>query len=235
MAINGLGINYDPYKYFKKTQSEKTEKTDEENPDKAPSKLPPKETNGLSEAENKTGELKFNNKDGLMTYLKRNYKTVAKGMTQISGSYLNKCLKDPNELEKLFENLEAADKMAEDNEENLEGYQGMQIKIDENGEMTSETYGGKVAVNEGKRLRQIAAAKNPAQIQMVLSMLNKDMSDVKKGREMNMCDDDEIAKVEALIQQAQQRSMQIQAENNGSEAKKEENENDMSFYTTLLM
>ena len=125
--------------------------------------------------------------------------------------------------------------MAEDAEENLEGYQGMKITIDENGEMETETYGGKVAVNEGKRLRQIAAAKNPAQIQMVISMLNVDMSDVKRGKEQNMCDDDEIAKVEALLQQAQQKASQIQAENSGSESKKEENENDMSFYTTLLM
>ena len=111
----------------------------------------------------------------------------------------------------------------------------MKIKIDENGEMETETYGGSVSVNEGKRLRQIAAAKNPAQIQMVLSLLNTDLSDVKRGKEQNMCDDDEIAKVEALLQQAQQKASQIQAENSGSEEKKEENENDMSFYTTLLM
>lgn len=231
MAVNGLGIKYDPYQYFKKAQAEKTEKTDSEKPDN----VPKKETGELSKTENKAGELKFNNKDELMSYLKQNYKIVAKGMAQISGSYLNRCLKDEDELQKLFENLEAADRMSEDNEENLEGYQGMQVKIDENGEMTTETYGGSVAVNEGKRLRQIAAAKNPAQIQMVLSLLNTDMSDVKRGREMNMCADDEIDKVEALIQQAQQKAAEIQSENGGSEDKKEENENDMSFYTTLLM
>lgn len=231
MAINGLGINYDPYQYLKKAQAEKTEKTDGEKPDS----VPQKETGELSKTENKAGELKFNNKDELMSYLKQNYKTVAKGMTQISGSYLNRCLKDEEELQRLFDNLEEADRMAEDNEENLEGYQGMQVKIDENGDMTTETHGGSVAVNEGKRLRQIAAAKNPAQIQMVLSFLNTDLSDVKRGRETNMCDDDEIDKVEALIRQAQQKAAEIQAENGGSEEKKEENDNDMSFYTTLLM
>lgn len=231
MAINGLGINYDPYKYYRKTQGGKSEKTDGEKPDS----VPPKETEEPKKTENKAGELKFNDKDELMTYLKQNYKTVAKGMTQISGSFLNRCLKDEDALQKLFDNLEEADRMAEDNEENLEGYQGMRIKIDENGDMTTETHGGSVAVNEGKRLRQIAAAKNPAQIQMVLSLLNTDLSDVKRGREQNMCDDDEIAKVEALIQQANQKAAEIQAENGGSEEKKEENENDMSFYTTLLM
>lgn len=231
MAVNGLGIKYDPYQYFKKAQAEKTEKNDGEKPDS----VPQKETGELSKTENKAGELKFNNKDELMSYLKQNYKIVAKGMTQISGSYLNRCLKDEEELQRLFDNLEEADRMAEDNEENLEGYQGMEVKIDENGDMTTETHGGSVAVNEGKRLRQIAAAKNPAQIQMVLSFLNTDMSDVKRGREVNMCDDDEIDKVEALIQQAQQKAAEIQSENGGSEDKKEENENDMSFYTTLLM
>lgn len=231
MAINGLGISYDPYKYFKKEQpgkAEADEKT-ESAADSKPENITEKKTEGSA------SELKFGNKDELMSYLKSNYKVVAKGMTQISGSYLRRCLEDGEELQKLFDNLEAADQMAADNEENLEGYQGMKIKIDENGEMETETYGGSVAVNEGKRLRQIAAAKNPAQIQMVLSLLNTDLSDVKRGKENNMCDDDEIAKVEALIQQAQQKASQIQAENGGSEEQKEENDSDMSFYTTLLM
>lgn len=229
MAINGLGISYDPYRFYSKTKS--PDKTDSaNNPD-----TETKEVSEQNKTEKNASELKFGNKDELMSYLKSNFKTVAKGMTQISGSYLRRCLEDDNELQKLLDNLTAADQMAEDNEENLEGYQGMKITIDENGEMETETYGGKVAVNEGKRLRQIAAAKNPAQIQMVLSLLNTDMSDVKRGKEMNMCDDDEIAKVEALIQQAQQKASQIQAESNGSEEKKEENDNDMSFYTTLLM
>lgn len=234
MAINGLGISYDPYKYFKKTQSDKTD-TDRKTDNVDASDNGKNRVSEREEAENNASGLKFGNKDELMSYLKNNFKTVAKGMTQISGSYLSRCLKDENELQKLFDNLSAADEMAENAEENIEGYQGMKITIDENGEMKTETYGGRVAVNEGKRMRQIAAAKNPAQIQMVISMLNKDMSDVKSGKEKNMCDDDEIAKVEALLQQAQQRAYQIQAENNSSESKKEENENDMSFYTTLLM
>lgn len=232
MAINGLGISYDPYKYFKKTQSDKTDPDDKTNDVKY---FDNKQAVQPKKSEIDASELKFGSKDELMSYLKSSFKTVAKGMTQISGSYLSRCLKDETELQKLLDNLSAADEMAENAEENLEGYQGMKITIDENGEMETETYGGKVAVNEGKRLRQIAAAKNPAQIQMVISMLNVDMSDVKRGKEQNMCDDDEIAKVEALLQQAQQKASQIQAENSGSESKKEENENDMSFYTTLLM
>lgn len=216
MAINGLGISYDPYKFYAKSKGKESEKTEEEE------KTEDIKPDSVSEKENtaKASDLKFGNKDELFSYLKSSFKTVAKGMTQISGSYLNRCLKDEDELQKLLDNLTAADKMAEDAEENLEGYQGMKIKIDENGEMETETYGGKVAVNEGKRLRQIAAAKNPAQIQMVLGLLNTDLSDVKAGKAQNMCDDDEIAKVEALIQQARQKADQIKSENNGSEEKK---------------
>lgn len=233
MAINGLGIRFDSYGYFKKPQTDKSAKENDgvEGADcKDENKSDPVE-NKVSDS---ASELKFSSKDELMSYLKSSFKTVANGMAQISGSYLNRCLKDENELQRLLDNLSAADEMAENAEESLEGYQGMKIKIDENGETETETYGGRVAVNEGKRLRQIAAAKNPSQIQMVISMLNKDMSDVKRGKELNMCDDDEIAKVEALLQQAQQQYARIQAENS-DENKKEENEKDMSFYTTLLM
>lgn len=233
MAIDGLGIRFDSYGYFKKPQ---TDKSAEENDGVGGTDH--NAENASDPVENKVSdsasELKFGSKDELMSYLKSSFKTAANGMAQISGSYLNRCLKDENELQRLLDNLSAADEMAENAEESLEGYQGMKIKIDENGEMETETYGGRVQVNEGKRLRQIAAAKNPSQIQMVISMLNKDMSDVKRGKELNMCDDDEIAKVEALLQQAQQQYARIQAENS-DESKKEENEKDMSFYTTLLM
>ena len=40
-------------------------------------------------------------------------------------------------------------------------------------EPDNEKRSGKVAVNEGKRARQIASAKTPAQIQIVISLLKK--------------------------------------------------------------
>lgn len=224
MAIEGPGINYNPY-IFKKTEAKKSDKMEKGSEDSA------KEVKE-AEKERDASELKFGSKDELMSYLKSNFKTVASGMAQISGTYLNKCLNDEGELQKLLDNLTAADEMAETAPDEIEGYQGMKISIDENGEMETETYGGKVAINEGKRLRQIAAAKTPAQIQMVLSLLNVDLSDVKRGKAQGMCDDDEIAKAEALIQQAQQRSSQIQAQSDDELA---EAEKDMGFYNTLLM
>ena len=73
----------------------------------------------------------------------------------------------------------------------------------------SDGSSGKVAVNEGKRARQIAAAKDQAQIQQVLALLRKDLSDCKAGREKGWCDDSEIAKVEALISRAQARISEV--------------------------
>lgn len=73
----------------------------------------------------------------------------------------------------------------------------------------SDSPSGKVAVNEGKRARQIAAAKNQAQIQQVLALLHKDLSDCKAGKQKGWCDDSEIAKVEALIVKAQSRISQV--------------------------
>lgn len=73
----------------------------------------------------------------------------------------------------------------------------------------SERQGGKVAVNEGKRARQIAAAATREQVQQVLALLQKDMSDCKAGLEQGMCDETEIARVEALLSQAKARLSQV--------------------------
>lgn len=218
MRFNGLGIRFDPYSYSRKTE-------------------PAGKTENVPETEKTTGEpdlpqRKFGSKDELMDYLKGNYKIVASGSAQISGSYLNKCLEDESELQKLFENLSAADEALERAPDEIKGFRGMNVAIDENGNMTSSSSGGWVSVNVGKRVRQITAAKTPAQIQMVLSMLDTDLSQVKGGKAQGMSDDEEIAKVEALIRQAQQRASEIGAQS-GEELS--EAEKDMGFYTTLLM
>ncbi len=80
------------------------------------------------------------------------------------------------------------------------------------GENVSEEQGGKVGVNEGKRLRQIAAAQNQAQVQQVLALLQKDLSDCKAGLSKGWCDESEIAKVEALISKAKARMSQVPRE-----------------------
>ena len=76
----------------------------------------------------------------------------------------------------------------------------------------SESRGGKVAVNEHKRARQIAAAKCQDDVRQVIAMLQKDMSDCKAGLERGWCDEAEIAKVQALLNSAQARLSQVPRE-----------------------
>ncbi len=167
-----------------------------------------KETAAQKEKE-KSQTITFSNVDELSDYLFSNYKTVNKGMVKISKSYLKACVNDEEKRKKLFENLKAADEMEANAQENVKGYQGMKITIDSEGNMETETYGGSVSVNEGKRLRQISAAKNSQQVQAVLALLNTDLAQCQEGIEKGMCDENEVNKVRALMQKAMQRMGEV--------------------------
>ncbi len=85
-------------------------------------------------------------------------------------------------------------------------------------EETSEKRSGKVAVNVGKRARQIAAAKSREQIQQVLALLREDLADCRAGLSKGWCDESEIAKVEALMNQAKARMSQLPQKSDDSQA-----------------
>ncbi len=93
--------------------------------------------------------------------------------------------------------------------ENTEKQDGRSISEKQDDPEVSEEQGGKVAVNVGKRMRQIAAAKTRGQVQQVLALLQKDLSDCKAGLEKGWCDESEVAKVEALISKAEARMSQV--------------------------
>lgn len=76
-------------------------------------------------------------------------------------------------------------------------------------EQNEEEVSGKVAVNEGKRARQIAAAQNQEQVRQVLALLKEDLAECKAGLEKGWCDESEIAKVEALLNKANARLSQV--------------------------
>ena len=76
-------------------------------------------------------------------------------------------------------------------------------------EPDNEKRSGKVAVNEGKRARQIASAKTPAQIQIVINLLKKDVSDCESGLSNDMCDENEVKKAKALLQKAMERLSEV--------------------------
>lgn len=98
-------------------------------------------------------------------------------------------------------------------------------------ETESETRGGSVAVNEGKRARQIAAAQSMSDIQMVMGLLTKDLADCQSGEAQGMCDKSEIDKVKALMQKAQQKM----AELSGGDSKQQSEEGFDAFSLNLLM
>lgn len=147
----------------------------------------------------------FSDTKDLMNYLQEKYNIIKQGRAYISGSYLCDCLTDETKLQKLFDNLEAADAMDADSRENAKGYQGMKISIDKDGEMETESYGGWVSFNEGKRARQLAAAKTQANIQQLLGILQTDLAECESGKAQGMCDDETISKVKAMIAKAQQK------------------------------
>jgi len=86
---------------------------------------------------------------------------------------------------------------------------------------------GSVVFNAEKRARQVASAKTPTEVRMVLSLLNKDLSDCKNGVTAGMCDENEVAKVEAMLRKAQQKMGEV---GSNSEA-----ESDGSFFINMLM
>lgn len=160
----------------------------------------------------------FSSVDELVTYLSSKFNTMYKGIVKLSRSYLKECLTDEEKRKKLMENLKAADEAEAHAKENVKGYQGMKVTINDKGEMEMESYGGWVSVNEGKRSRQIAAAKNTQQVQAVLALLNTDLAQVENGVRNGMSDENEVNKVKALIQKAMKRMSEVKAmENHGEE------------------
>ncbi len=187
-------------------------------------------TNKTSNNINTSNKSEFESVDDLMSYLSEKYEVVNKGIADISNSYLKDCLKDNEKLNNLYDMLESADIALEDAKENIKGFQSMKVTIDKDGNMEYETSGGSVVFNEAKRARQLASAKTAAEIRIVISLLNKDLSDCKSGTAKGMCDEAEVAKVEAMLKKAQQRMGQV----SGSESS-ESNDSDGSFYINMLM
>ena len=83
---------------------------------------------------------------------------------------------------------------------------------EEESEQTSESSKTTVAVNEGKRARQIAAAKCQSDVRQVIALLQQDMAECKAGLEKGWCDESEIAKVQALLNSAQSKLSQVPKE-----------------------
>ena len=154
--------------------------------------------------EDTKSNLSFDTVDDLSKYLYENFNIVKQGMAEISSKYLRDCLTDPDKRQSLFENLKAADKALEEKQGEV-GFQSMKIKIDDDGEVTTESTGKSVAVNEQKRRRQIAAAATRGDMQAIIALLEQDLQEVEAGLEENACDEREVEKVKALLSEAKQK------------------------------
>ena len=146
----------------------------------------------------------FKNIDELNAYLWDNYQVVSGGMTSISSKYLQKCLTDDDSRNRLFDILRAADESYASRKDEV-GFQGMNVRISENGEVTTESSKSTVTVNEGKRSRQIAAAATQKDMQAVIALLEQDLQEVEDGYKQNKCDEAEVEKVKRLLAEAKQR------------------------------
>lgn len=142
-------------------------------------------------------------------FLRSKYESMKQGIVSISHSFLRECLGNEEKQKKLEGLLADADYMLKDAEEHIKGFQSMKIKIDKDGNMETETSGGSVTFNEGKRARQLAAAKTPANVRAVMALLAKDLSDCENGVATGMCDESEVAKVKAMIQKAQRKMSEV--------------------------
>lgn len=154
--------------------------------------------------EDTKSNLTFDTVDDLSKYLYENFNIVKQGMAEISSKYLRDCLTDSDKRQSLFENLKAAEEALEEKQGEV-GFQSMKIKIDDDGEVTTESTSKTVGVNEQKRRRQIAAAATRGDMQAIIALLEQDLQEVEAGLEENACDEREVEKVKALLSEAKQK------------------------------
>ncbi|BAL83655.1 hypothetical protein SELR_19470 [Selenomonas ruminantium subsp. lactilytica TAM6421] len=147
---------------------------------------------------------KFANTNELTKYLQENFSMVKAGMAKISGKYLQKCLTDEESRLKLFDNLRVAEDVYNNRKDEV-GFQGMQVTIDEDGEMSMTSSKTTVSLNENKRRRQIAAAATQGDMQSVVALLEQDLQQLEDGLRLNQCDAAEVEKAKKLLEQAKER------------------------------
>ena len=150
----------------------------------------------------------FSNTNDLMKYLQSQFAVVREGMTSISSKHLKACLGDEEKRAKLLDNLRVADDAYESRKGELY-FQGMTVKIDEDGEMTMTSSSGRVAFNGEKRARQIAAAETQGDLETVMRLLQVDLEQCEAGCKQNMCDEAEVQKVKDMIARAEQRKGEL--------------------------
>ena len=179
-------------------------------------RLPKKKSKLLASQNDNSAD--FSNVNEFSKYLRDNFNIVKSGQAAISNKYLRECLNDKDKRQKLFDNLKTADESLKSHEGEI-GFQGMSIKIDENGEMTMMSSKSTVTFNEAKRARQIAAAQSTDELRQIMELLNRDLEECENGVKNNMCDETEVAKVKNMIERAQKQMTKLSQNQNDDKSK----------------
>ena len=74
-----------------------------------------------------------------------------------------------------------------------------------------EKINGTVAFNAEKRARQLAAATSKSQVRAILNLLKTDLAQCEEGLKNQMCDAEEVEKVQKMIEQAEKRLSEVDA------------------------
>ena len=82
-------------------------------------------------------------------------------------------------------------------------------KLQQNKNVDDEKSNGRVAFNADKRARQLAAATSKSQVRAILNLLQTDLEQCKDGVKNQMCDEEEVKKVEKMIERAEKRLNEV--------------------------
>ena len=162
----------------------------------------------VANVQTKAKEQQFRTTNDLISHLHDKYNVVKEGYTSISSKYLQDCLADEGKSQSLMEKLAAADEALAAAKEKG-GFQSMKVKIDENGEVTTETVGRSVGFNGNKIARKLAAATSSRDINAILTELQSDLAVCQDGLRDGACDEAEVQKVKDMIARAQQRQGEL--------------------------
>ena len=174
--------------------------------------LSKKGLSALKESQKKSSKQKLSVNE-FMKSLREKFSSVKSGVTTISNKYLRECLDDEEKQKELFDKLQTADDTLENTKKNLPGLQSINIKIDDEGNITIESSGGSVKFNESKRARQLAAAQSQDDVQALLNLLQEDLEECEEGFKKNMCDETEVEKVKKMIERAKKRMNEVERSN----------------------
>lgn len=97
--------------------------------------------------------------------------------------------------------------------EKLKENKSADVEISEKGlaalKFDEEKVSGKVAFNAEKRARQLAAANSKSQVRAILNLLQTDLEQCEEGLKNQMCDAEEVEKVQKMIEQAEKRLNEV--------------------------